>query len=63
MSPPVLKFTDYKREFVAHIDASEIGVGAFLAQPSKHDESTSDLDYIAFLDNGSNTETAITLRR
>ena len=54
---------DYKREFVAHIDASEIGVGAFLAQPSKHDESTSDLDYIAFLDNGSNTETAITLRR
>ena len=27
-----------------HVDASEIGVGAFLAQPSKNDESKCDLD-------------------
>ena len=31
-----------------HVDASEIGVGAFLAQPSKNDDSMSDLDIIAY---------------
>ena len=37
-SVPVLKFPD----------ASEIGVGAFLAQPSENDDSKSDLDIIAY---------------
>ena len=48
MSAPVLKFPDYEREFIVHVDASEIGVGAFLAQPSKNDGSKSDLDTIAY---------------
>ena len=33
--------------FVVYVDASEIGVGAFLDQPSKNDDSMSDLDIIA----------------
>ena len=44
---PVLKFPDYEREVIVHVDASEIGVGAFLAQPSKNDDSESDLDIIS----------------
>ena len=48
MSAPVLKFPDYEREFIVHVDASEIVVGAFLAQPSKNDDSKSDLDIIAY---------------
>ena len=47
MSARVLKFSDYERESIVHVDASEIGVGAFLAQPSKIDHSMSDLDIIA----------------
>ena len=45
---PVLKLPDYEREFIVHIDASEIVVGAFLAQPSQNDDSKSDLDTIAY---------------
>ena len=41
---PVLIFPDYEHEFIVHVDASEIGIGAFLAQPSKNDDSKSDLD-------------------
>ena len=48
MSAPVLKFPEYEREFIMHVDASDIGVGAFLAQPSKNDDSKSDLDIIAY---------------
>ena len=48
MSAPVLKFPGYEREFIVRVDASEIGVGAFLAQPSKNDDSKSDLDIIAY---------------
>ena len=48
VSAPVLNFPDYEREFIVHVDASELGVGAFLAQPSKNDESKSDLDIIAY---------------
>ena len=48
MSAPVLQFPDYEREYIVHVDASEIGVGAFLAQPSKDDDSKSDLDIIAY---------------
>ena len=33
-SPPILKFSDFDREFQVHVDASEEGVGAFLAQPA-----------------------------
>ncbi|CAB1102857.1 unnamed protein product [Ectocarpus sp. CCAP 1310/34] len=36
-SAPVLHFPDFDREFVVHVDASEHGCGAFLAQPSKAD--------------------------
>ena len=48
MSAPVLNFPEYEREFVVHVNASELGVGAFLAQPSKNDKSKSDLDTIAY---------------
>ena len=47
VSAPVLNFPDYEHEFAVHVDASELGVGAFLAQPSKKDEST-DLDIVAY---------------
>ena len=39
-SAPVLKYPDFTREFIVHTDASEAGVGAFLAQRSR--ESSSD---------------------
>ena len=32
---PVLKYPDFTREFIVHTDASEAGVGAFLAQRSR----------------------------
>ena len=46
VSAPVLNFPDYEREFVVHVGASELGLVAFLAQPSKNDESA-DLDIVA----------------
>ncbi|CAB1106859.1 unnamed protein product [Ectocarpus sp. CCAP 1310/34] len=45
-SAPVLHFPDFDREFVVHVDASEHGCGAFLAQPSKADPES--LDMIAY---------------
>ena len=47
-SAPVLKYSDYSREFVVHTDTSGAGVGAFLAQPSLGGSSDSDLDIIAY---------------
>ena len=48
MSAAVLKFPGFGRKFVVHVDASEIEVGAFLAQSSKNDDSKSDLDITAY---------------
>ena len=47
-SAPVLKYPDFTREFIVHTDASEAGVGAFLAQRSRESSSDSDLDIIAY---------------
>ena len=48
VSALVLNFPDYEPGFLVHVDASERVVGAFLAQPSKNDESKYDLDVIAY---------------
>ena len=48
MSAPALEFPHYERGYIMHVDANEIGVGPFLAQPSKNDDSTSELDIIAY---------------
>ena len=45
-SPPALKFPDFDREFQVHVDASEEGVGAFLAQPTK--TSDQEVDIVAY---------------
>ncbi|CAB1101267.1 unnamed protein product [Ectocarpus sp. CCAP 1310/34] len=34
---PVLHFPDFSKEFVIHVDASEVGAGAFLAQQNGDD--------------------------
>ena len=47
MSPPVLHFPEFSKEFVIHVDASEAGVGAFLSQNADDKCSTSDLRIIA----------------
>ena len=47
-SPPVLHFPDYSREFTAHVDASEAGVGAFLAQNASSGSDKPDLEIIAY---------------
>ena len=47
-SAPVLKYPDVTREFIVHTDASEAGVGAFIAQRSRENSSDSDLDIIAY---------------
>lgn len=44
----VFNFLDYERDVVVHVNASELGVGAFLAQPSKNYDSKSDLDTIPY---------------
>ena len=44
-----LIFPDYKREFVVHVDTSELGVGAFPAQLSEKNHPNSSLDIIAYL--------------
>ena len=43
--PPVLHFPEISREFVIHVDASEAGAGAFLAQEN---EDTGDLSIVAY---------------
>ena len=45
-SPPVLHFPDYSREFIVHVDASEAGVGAFLAQNANEGSDKPDLQII-----------------
>ena len=47
-SAPVLQFLHFSREFVVHTDASELGVGVFLAQPSKGSTDDRELDIIAY---------------
>ena len=47
-SAPVLKYPDFPREFIVYTDASEAGVGAFLAQRAGESSSDSDLDTIAY---------------
>ena len=47
-STPVLKYPHFAREFIVHTEASEAGVGAFLAQTSREGSSDSDLDIIAY---------------
>ena len=34
---PVLCFPDFTKDFVVHVDASEVGAGAFLAQKDGDD--------------------------
>ena len=45
--PPVLHFPDYYEEFIAHVDASDAGVGAFLAQNTNEGSDQPDLEIIA----------------
>ena len=45
---PVLHFPGFWGDFVVHTDASEQGVGAFLAQPSKGSTDGKELDIFAY---------------
>ena len=45
---PVLRYPDCTRDSIVHTDASEAGVGAFLAQRSSESSSDIDLDIIAY---------------
>ncbi|CAB1100197.1 unnamed protein product [Ectocarpus sp. CCAP 1310/34] len=47
-SIPVLHLPDFSRELVVHTDASEQGVGAFLAQPSRDSADGKEFDIVAF---------------
>ena len=47
-SPPVLHFPDYSKEFIVHVDASEAGVGAFLALNADGGCDKPDLGIIAY---------------
>ena len=47
-SLPIVKFLDFDREFQVHVDASEEGVGSFLAQPAKSQTSDQDVDILAY---------------
>ena len=44
----MLKSQDFDRVFVVHVDGSEEGVGAFLAQPSTSSTSDQDIDIVAY---------------
>ena len=48
ISPPVLHFPDFSKEFVVHVDASDAGVGAFLAQLAGDGSDKNDLNIIAY---------------
>ena len=47
-SPPVLKFPNFDRELQVHVDASEEGVGTFLAQPTNSKTSDQEVDMVAY---------------
>ena len=48
---PALHFPDFSLDFVVHNDASEHGVGAFLAQPSRGNTDDKGLDVVAHYSN------------
>ena len=47
-SPPILHFPDHSKEFIVHVDASEAGVGAFVAQNANEGSDKRDLEIIAY---------------
>ena len=59
---PVLHFPDFSRDFAVHTDASEQGVGAFLAQPSKGSTDGKELDIVAYYSKRFSRRQTIALR-
>ena len=47
-SPSVLHFPGYSKEFIVHVDASEAGVGVFLARNANQGSDKPDLEIIAY---------------
>ena len=46
--PLELHFPDYSKEFIVHVDGSEAGFGAFLAQNASEGSNKPDLEIIAY---------------